>query len=72
LSSVAEEVGATLNQVVIAWMRQSDPPVLPIMAGSEPGQVAENLAALKITLSGDQVQRLNVAGNPDVKKAWLR
>ncbi len=60
------------NQVVIAWMRQSDPPVLPIIAGSEPGQVAENLAALKVTLSGDQMQRLDGAGNPNVKKAWLR
>jgi aryl-alcohol dehydrogenase-like predicted oxidoreductase len=72
LKTVAEETGATLNQVVIAWMRQSDPPVLPIIAGSEPGQVAENLGALEVTLSADQMQRLDVAGNPDVKKAWLR
>jgi aryl-alcohol dehydrogenase-like predicted oxidoreductase len=72
LRDVAAEVGATLNQVVIAWMRQSDPPVLPIIAGSEPAQVTENLAALKVTLSAAQMQRLNEAGNPCVKKAWLR
>jgi aryl-alcohol dehydrogenase-like predicted oxidoreductase len=72
LKIVAEETGATLNQVVIAWMRQSDPPVLPIIAGSEPAQVAENIGALAVTLSTDQVQRLDLAGNPDVKKAWLR
>jgi aryl-alcohol dehydrogenase-like predicted oxidoreductase len=72
LKIVAEEAGATLNQVVIAWMRQSDPPVLPIIAGSEPAQVAENIGALAVTLSTDQVQRLDLAGNPDVKKAWLR
>jgi len=72
LRCVADEAGAALNQVVIAWMRQSNPPVLPIIAGSEPRQVAENIAALGVTLSADQMRRLDVAGNPDVQQAWLR
>jgi aryl-alcohol dehydrogenase-like predicted oxidoreductase len=72
LKSVAEETGATPNQVVIAWMLQSDPAVLPIIAGSQPGQVRENLAALNIRLSEEQVRRLDTAGNPEIKQAWLR
>jgi aryl-alcohol dehydrogenase-like predicted oxidoreductase len=72
LRGVAEETGATLNQVVIAWMRQGDPPVLPIITGSQPGQVTENIGALGVTLSKDQIRRLNTAGNPDIKQAWLR
>ena len=72
LKTVAAEVGATLNQVVIAWMLHSDPPVLPIVAGSKLEQLAENLAALRIDLSADQMSRLNAAGNPDIKQAWLR
>jgi aryl-alcohol dehydrogenase-like predicted oxidoreductase len=72
LRGVASEAGATLNQVVIAWMRQSDPPVLPIIAGSQAGQVTENIGALEVTLSEDQVRRLDTAGNPDIKQAWLR
>ena len=72
LKEVAGEAGATLNQAVIAWMRQSSPPVLPIIAGSQPAQVTENIEALKVTLSEDQVRRLDTAGNPDVKQAWLR
>jgi aryl-alcohol dehydrogenase-like predicted oxidoreductase len=72
LKGVASEAGATLNQVVIAWMRQSDPPVLPIIAGSQAGQVTENIGALEVTLSEDQVRRLDTAGNPDIKQAWLR
>jgi aryl-alcohol dehydrogenase-like predicted oxidoreductase len=72
LRDIGKESGATLNQVVIAWMRQSEPPVLPIIAGSAPAQVAENIGALKVTLSEDQVRRLDTAGNPDIKKAWLR
>jgi len=72
LKAVAQETGATLNQVIIAWMRQSDPPVLPIIAGSRPEQLLENVAALDIRLYNDQMTRLNTAGNPDVKQAWLR
>lgn len=72
LKAVAAETGATLNQVIIAWMRQSDPPVLPIIAGSRPEQLLENVAALDITLDPSQMTRLDTAGNPDVKQAWLR
>jgi aryl-alcohol dehydrogenase-like predicted oxidoreductase len=72
LRCVADETGATVNQAVIAWLRQSDPPVLPIIAGREPAQVTENIAALGVTLSADQMRRMDAAGNPDVKQAWLR
>jgi len=72
LQTVSAEVNATFNQVIIAWMRQSDPPVLPIIAGSKPEQLSENIAALDITLTDDQMKRLDRAGNPDIKQAWLR
>jgi aryl-alcohol dehydrogenase-like predicted oxidoreductase len=72
LRDVAGEIGATVNQVVIAWMRQSDPQILPIIAASEPGQMLENLGAVLVTLTDDQMQRLDTAGNPAVKQAWLR
>jgi aryl-alcohol dehydrogenase-like predicted oxidoreductase len=72
LQQVAQEIGADPNQVVIAWMRQNDPPVLPIVAGSRPEQLRQNIAALNIRLNEDQMQRLHTAGNPEVKKAWLR
>ena len=72
LKEVAQETGATLNQVIIAWMLQGDPPILPIVAGSRPEQVQENLGALNLTLSQKQVERLSTAGDPDIKKAWLR
>ena len=64
LQSVSSEIGATVNQTIIAWMRQSDPPVLPIIAGSRLEQLTENIAALNVRLSGDQMKRLNSAGDP--------
>ena len=61
LRAVAGEVDATPNQVVYAWMMQSDPPVIPLMAASTDEQMAENLGALEITLSADQMDRLDKA-----------
>jgi len=72
LLNIAKEVGRTPNQVVIAWMRQSQPSVLPIIAGSRPEQLAENIDALTLTLTHEQFQRLDNAGNPDIKRAWLQ
>ena len=72
LKAVADEVGAKVNQIIIAWMGQSDPPVLPIIAGSKTEQLIENITGLDITLSSDQMNLLDTAGNPDIKKAWLR
>ena len=72
LKAVAREVEATVNQVILAWMLQGDPPVLPIIAGSRREQLNENMAALEVTLGKDQLRRLDSAGNPDIKQAWLR
>ncbi len=62
LNKIATEVDATPNQVIIAWMRQSDPPILPIITGSTAEQLSENLGALTITLTAEQMNRLNEAG----------
>ena len=64
LRAIARELGAGVNQIILAWMRQSDPPVLPIIAGSTTEQLAENIAALAIKLSEDQMRRLDAAGGP--------
>ena len=62
LRDVAQEVNASPNQVILAWMQQSDPPVLPLIAASTSQQLQENIDALDITLSDDQMERLNTAG----------
>lgn len=62
LREVAAETGATPNQVVLAWMMHSDPPVIPLIAASEPRHLAENIGALDVRLSAGQMERLNRAG----------
>lgn len=61
LRQVAGEVGATLNQVVLAWMLHSNPPVLPLIAASNPDQLQKNIDALQVKLSPNQMDRLNNA-----------
>jgi aryl-alcohol dehydrogenase-like predicted oxidoreductase len=61
LKTVAEDVGATLNQVVLAWMLHSDPPVIPLVAGSTLAQMEENYGALEIELNAEQMAYLDEA-----------
>jgi aryl-alcohol dehydrogenase-like predicted oxidoreductase len=62
LRQIANEVDATLNQVVIAWLAQADPPIVPIIGGSTLDQLHENLGSATLELSDDQVHRLTAAG----------
>ncbi len=61
LREVAAAHGATPNQIVLAWMLNSDPVVIPVFAASSPAQMAENLAALDIALTPGQMARLDGA-----------
>ena len=62
LAQVATECSATPNQVIYAWMLQGNPAVIPLTAPTSLAQLRENLGALNIRLSPDQLQRLNAAG----------
>jgi aryl-alcohol dehydrogenase-like predicted oxidoreductase len=59
LRQVAQECGSNPNQVILAWMLQGDPLVLPVFSASTPAQMSEDLAALDLALSEDQMARLN-------------
>ena len=61
LRAVAEETGATANQIVLAWMVQSDPSVIPLVGASTVEQLQEDLGAQDVKLSTEQMARLNDA-----------
>ena len=50
------------DSVILAWMMQSDPAVIPVFGASGEAQMAENLGALEVKLSAAQMERLNQAG----------
>lgn len=43
-------------------MLQGDPAIIPLIAASTEEQMRDNLGALKVRLTADQLQRLNAAG----------
>jgi aryl-alcohol dehydrogenase-like predicted oxidoreductase len=62
LASVAEEVRATPNQVVLAWLlRQSSPTLVPLVGPRTLDQLETALAALSVAITDDQVARLDHA-----------
>ncbi|MFE4520199.1 aldo/keto reductase [Kitasatospora sp. NPDC056783] len=61
LSEIAEESGATVNQVVLAWLLGHPVPTVPIIGASSVAQLDESLAALDLTLDEDQRHRLDTA-----------
>lgn len=62
LHLIAEESGASVNQVVLSWAMKNQPSTIPIITGSSIEQIEENVKACQITLSQEQIQRLNRAG----------
>jgi aryl-alcohol dehydrogenase-like predicted oxidoreductase len=61
LRSVAGETGATVNQVVLAWLMGGEIPVIPLVGASSVGQLEESLAAVDLELSAAQRERLDQA-----------
>jgi aryl-alcohol dehydrogenase-like predicted oxidoreductase len=59
LKQIAGELQVSANAVVLAWMMQSSPPVIPLVSGSSLNQLKENLLVLSFTLSQVQLDRLN-------------
>lgn len=60
---VAAQSGATGNQVVLAWMMaRTAPRVLPLMGPRTWEQYIENIEALDVVLSADQLAELDAAG----------
>jgi aryl-alcohol dehydrogenase-like predicted oxidoreductase len=59
LARLAKETGYTVNQLVLAWMLNSDPQVLPLISGSSVEQIEENLLALEINLDREQMELLD-------------
>lgn len=66
LKSVAADMGVMENQLVLAWLLQQDPPVIPVVGASNRAQLSENLAGLDIRLSVDQLEKLKCVGTVKV------
>lgn len=62
LDKVAAETGASRNQVVLSWLLDHDPAVIPLVGVSTVAQVDEAVAAADLMLTPEQRARLDTAG----------
>jgi len=61
LRAVAAETGATVNQVVLAWLMGGDIPSIPLVGFSSGAQLEESLGAVDLELTAEQRTRLDSA-----------
>ncbi|MEU5780411.1 aldo/keto reductase [Micromonospora lupini] len=59
LREVAGQSGATVNQVVLAWLLGGDLPSIPLVGASSVAQLEESLAAVDLELTAEQRHRLD-------------
>ena len=59
LQEVAEDAGATVNQVVLAWLIGAEIPMIPLVGASSVAQLDESLAAVNLELTAEQRTRLD-------------
>jgi aryl-alcohol dehydrogenase-like predicted oxidoreductase len=68
--AVADELGATPAQVALAWVRAQPWHLVPIVGARTEAQLRENLGALDIGLSDEQLERLS--GTSDFRLGFPR
>ncbi len=62
MDAVAAETGATLAQIALAWLIAQPGVTAPIASATAVAQIEELLGAMEVRLSGEQLDRLTVAG----------
>lgn len=61
VQSVARDIGSTEAQVALAWLRQQQGVVIPIVGARTVSQLKDNLGCLDVTLSSEHLERLDEA-----------
>ena len=64
LRLIADEKGATVAQVAIAWVLSCGEWVVPLVGARTRGRLAESLGAAELELSGDELARIETAVPP--------
>jgi len=64
LHGIAAEVERSPTQVALAWTLLNPAVISPVVTPRTSAQLDEHCAALEITLSADQIERLDVASRP--------
>jgi aryl-alcohol dehydrogenase-like predicted oxidoreductase len=66
VKTVANQLGRSMAQVALAWLRYRPVPVIPILGARKLLQLQDNLASFDLTLSAEQVKTLDEASQIDL------
>ena len=66
LKQVFDQVGRSMAQVALAWLRYRAVPVIPILGARKLSQLQDNLASFDLALSPDQIKILDDASHIDL------
>lgn len=66
LKEVSEQVGCSMAQVALAWLRYRPVPVIPIIGARKLSQLQDNLASLDLELSAEQLKSLDEASQVEL------
>jgi aryl-alcohol dehydrogenase-like predicted oxidoreductase len=61
VKSVADQVGRSMAQVALSWLRTRSVPVIPIIGARKLSQLQDNLASFDLSLSAEQMKALDEA-----------
>jgi aryl-alcohol dehydrogenase-like predicted oxidoreductase len=59
VKAVSDQVGRSMAQVALAWLRHQKAPVIPIIGARKVSQLQDNLASLDLELSAEQLKSLD-------------
>jgi aryl-alcohol dehydrogenase-like predicted oxidoreductase len=59
--TACNQIGRSMAQVALAWLRRRPVPVIPIIGARKLSQLQDNLASFDLTLSADQLRTLDAA-----------
>jgi aryl-alcohol dehydrogenase-like predicted oxidoreductase len=66
VKSVSEQVGRSLAQVALAWLRYRPVPVIPIIGARKLSQLEDNLGSIDLELSSEQLKSLDEASRVEL------
>jgi aryl-alcohol dehydrogenase-like predicted oxidoreductase len=66
VKKVSDQVGRSMAQVALAWLRNRAVSVIPILGARKLSQLQDNLASLNLALSPEQVKILDDASHIDL------
>lgn len=66
VKSVSEQLGRSMAQVALAWLRFRSVPVIPIIGARKVSQLQDNLASLDLELSAEQLTSLDEASRVEL------